>query len=315
MDDKQISNSKINKLVICLVIMFVLVTGMYIFTNTDTSIDTNANTQNFASNEVINVTEDVIVNKNDDIKEAEGEEIDFYSDEVQNLFPITGAFPTGNLAYITKLRNIEEIDNDFILKAAFSKVTKDDWADSYVREGEELNVNSDVLDEYIKQIFGDIEYKKEDFNNEDIKYDNSTAGIYNIKYNEEENKYYININTGDVDESVIVYLYPKAIKYKDRLEITIHPLYIRNCGEAQDQDGNYSFSYIAYRHYNYESNSFVSRLTDTMNGIYQYNEETDKEEYNKLIQGIQEKDLETYTFIYKLNEDTNSYELKSFNSK
>ena len=63
MDDEQISNSKINKLVICLVIMFVLVTGMYIFTNTDTSIDTNANTQNFASNEVINVTEDVIVNK------------------------------------------------------------------------------------------------------------------------------------------------------------------------------------------------------------------------------------------------------------
>ena len=52
-----------------------------------------------------------------------------------------------------------------------------------------------------------------------------------------------------------------------------------------------------------------------MNGIYQYNEETDKEEYNKLIQGIQEKDLETYTFIYELNEDTNSYEFKSFNSK
>ena len=51
-----------------------------------------------------------------------------------------------------------------------------------------------------------------------------------------------------------------------------------------------------------------------MNSIWQENDDGNIE-YNKLIQGIQEKDLETYVITYKLNAETNAYEFYSITSK
>ena len=309
--------NRINFLLIILIVLFILVTVFYVINN-NKSVNTIANIENISNNELINNTlENILVDNTTDNTEMYQEELDFYSEEVQSLFPITGAFPTASLSYISRLRNIEKanIDNDTILKLAFSKVTKDDWSSSYESETEQLSIDGDILDKYVRQIFGDIDYKKDNFNNEDIKYDNSISGIYNISYNEEENKYYININTGDVDESIIEFLYPKAVKKSNSIEITIHPIYIKNFGEVQDEEGNTAFSYIVYKHFNFETNSFVSRITDTINEIWQYNEETGEEEYNKLIQGIQEKDLETYVLIYNYNKDTDKYEFSSLISR
>ena len=310
--------SRINKLLICLIIMFIIVTIHYVFVTNETNNE-NVSANNNAINELTNINNDntAFIGNNVNNTEEFQEELNFYSEEVQNILPFTGAFPTSSLAYLTKLRNIqnENINNDFVLKLAFSKVTKEDWAESYIAEGEKVSIDASILDKYVKQIFGEIDYKYNDFSNKDIKYDNSIAGIYEAKYNEEENNFYIDVNTGDVDESIIEFLYPKAIKYSDRIELLIHPIYIKNYGESQDSEGNSSFSYIAYKHYNYETESFVSRLTDTMNEIWQYNEETGKNEYNKLIQGIQEKDLETYTLTYKYNDSTKKYEFESMISK
>jgi len=310
MSEKQKINW-INILLICLIILFIVVTTIYISNSSiDASINTESNVYSYIS------SDSNIIDEGKNEHELAFEEVDFNSEEIKKLNPFTGAFPTESLAYITKLRSInkKDIDNSFILRYAFSKVTKEDWADSYLAEGETLSINASVLDNYILQLFGNVEYSKNDFNNKDVKYDNNISGMYNIDYNEEEDKYYIDINAGDVDESVIEYLYPKAEKYSDRIEIIIHPIYIRNCGEVQDEDGNYTFSYIAYKHYNFETNAFISRLTDTMNSIWQEDEEGNIE-YNRLIQGIQEKDLETYMITYKLNKDTNGYEFYSITSK
>ena len=320
--------NKINILLVFLIVMFILVTVCYVIVNSksDNIIEDSNNITNSGviKNDIENIIMDNIINNSpiniDSIGNTETDQEvaqDFYSEEIQNIFPITGAFPTANLAYISKLRNIEResINNDAILKLAFSKVSKEDWADSYISETEKLSIDASVLDRYVKQIFGEIEYKNDSFSNEDIKYDNNVSGIYNISFNEEENKYYIDINTGDVDQSIIEYLYPKAIKTSNKIEIIVHPIYIRNCGEVQDEEGNYTFSYIAYKHYNFETNSFVSRITDTMNEIWHYNEETGENEYNKLIQGIQEKDLETYVLTYNYNEKTDKYEFSSLISK
>ena len=309
MSEKQKINW-INILLICLIILFIVVTIVYI---SNSSIDTSGNTENNVSNYI---SSDDIINEEKTDSELTFEELDFNSEEVKRFNPFTGAFPTESLAYITKLRNIDkkDFDNDFILKYSFAKVTKEDWSESYLAEGKTLSISASVLDNYIAQLFGNIKYNKNNFNNNDVKYDNNISGMYNVEYNEEEDKYNIDINSGDVDESVIEYLYQQAKKYSDRIEIIIHPIYIRNCGEVQDEDGNYTFSYIAYKHYNFETNAFISRLTDTMNNIWQEDEEGNIE-YNKLIQGIQEKDLETFVLTYKLNKDTNDYEFYSLTSK
>ena len=311
MSEKQKING-INILLICLILLFILVTIIYI---SNSSSNTSANPERNLSNEVNN-TNNIVTEVEENTTSETIEEMDFNSEIIKSLNPFIGAFPTESLAYITKIRNIDKqnIDNDFILKYAFSKVTKEDWAESYIAEGESLSISAEKLESYIRQLFGGINYNKTDFNNEDVKYDNNLSGIYSVKYNEEEDRYYIDVNTGDVDESVIEYLYPKAEKYSDRIEITVHPIYIRNCGESQDENGNSTFSYIAYKHYNYETNAFISRLTDTMNSIWQENDDGNIE-YNKLIQGIQEKDLETYVITYKLNAETNAYEFYSITSK
>ena len=302
--------SKLEKITISMTFLILVFASIRFIKGNNESSNTSSGVfndivTNFSIGETNNVNTDTIL-----------EELDFDSDIVQKLIPFTGAYPSNDLIYITKIRNMkkEDITNDFILKLAFSKVTKDDWSNSYVAEGEMLNIDASILDNYVKSIFGNIEYEKADFNNTDLVLENTVSSLYDIKYNKDEDKYYININAGDgVEDSFIEYLYPKAVKYDDRIEISIHPIYIKNYHDNSNS-GEDGFYYIAYKHYNYETNAFISRLTDNMNEVWQVNDDG-KAEYNKLIQNIQEKDLETYIFTYKLNEENNSYEFESLISK
>lgn len=274
----------------------------------------------FKQNEIIENLKNQLSDKSEtSSSEEQGVELDFKSEVVQNVFPFTGVFPQNDLRYIAKIKNmdLENITNDFILKLAWSKVKKDDWAVTQKNNGTSFEINAQVLDNYVKSIFGNINYKKDNFNNTDLVMGSSDSYLYNIIYDNQEDKYYINFKENNVqNNSFIINLYPKAIKYDDRLEITIHPLYIKCLGESQEE--NLSDAYVAYQHYNFETKSFIGRLTDTLDNVYKQQENKNALEEPKLsdaILAIKERELETYTFIYKLNKNTNNYEFYSLTNK
>lgn len=242
-----------------------------------------------------------------------GIEIAFSDEIVQKIIPLTGAFPSNDFRYIANIKEIsrKNITNDFILKFAWSKVKKEDWQNSYTGETSAVSIDASVLDKYIKDIFGNIEYKNANFSNKDLVMAGSDTSLYDIIYDKPSNKYYIQFEAGDgVEDSFIIdNLYSKAIKYNDRIEITLHPIYVKNCGEMLGKDGIYHFSYVAYQHYNFETKSFIGRLTDTLENIYEENTETPK--YVQAILDIKVKDLETYKITYMLNKTTGNYEFYS----
>lgn len=274
----------------------------------------------FKQNEIIENLKNQLSDKSEtSSSEEQGVELDFKSEVVQNVFPFTGVFPQNDLRYIAKIKNmdLENITNDFVLKLAWSKVKKDDWAVTQKNNGTSFEINAQVLDNYVKSIFGNINYKKDNFNNTDLVMGSSDSYLYNIIYDNQEDKYYINFKENNVqNNSFIINLYPKAIKYDDRLEITIHPLYIKCLGESQEE--NLSDAYVAYQHYNFETKSFIGRLTDTLDNVYKQQENKNALEEPKLsdaILAIKERELETYTFVYKLNKNTNNYEFYSLTNK
>ena len=242
-----------------------------------------------------------------------GIEIAFSDEIVQKIIPLTGAFPSNDFRYIANIKEIsrKNITNDFILKFAWSKVKKEDWQNSYTGETSAVSIDASVLDKYIKDIFGNIEYKNANFSNKDLVMAGSDTSLYDIIYDKPSNKYYIQFEAGDgVEDSFIIdNLYSKAIKYNDRIEITLHPIYVKNCGEMLGKDGIYHFSYVAYQHYNFETKSFIGRLTDTLENIYEENTEIPK--YVQAILDIKVKDLETYKITYMLNKTTGNYEFYS----
>ena len=274
----------------------------------------------FKQNEIIENLKNQLLDKSEtSSSEEQGVELDFNSEVVQNVFPFTGVFPQNDLRYIAKIKNmdLENITNDFVLKLAWSKVKKDDWAVSQKNNGTSFEINAQVLDNYVKSIFGNINYKKDNLNNTDLVMGSSDSYLYNIIYDNQEDKYYINFKENNVqNNSFIINLYPKAIKYDDRLEITIHPLYIKCLGESQEE--NLSDAYVAYQHYNFETKSFIGRLTDTLDNVYKQQENKnvlEEPELSDAILAIKERELETYTFVYKLNKNTNNYEFYSLTNK
>lgn len=271
----------------------------------------------YKQNDILNtIVEQNKTQTSQENEESTGTELDFNSELVQTIFPLTGAFPGNDMRYIANIKNmnLQNITNDFILKLGWAKVTNEDLASSYQGEGTTSIIDSKILDKYIKDIFGeDIKYTKSNFSNTNLRLENSSTSLYNITYNSEDDKYYIDFIEGDANQdSFILIMYPKAIQYEDEIEISIHPLYIKNLGVSQNTNGSYEFSYVAYQHYNFETRSFTGRLTDTMSTVYEENLEGDKEaKLNDTILGVKEKDLETYIFTYKLNKETNKYEFFS----
>ena len=243
----------------------------------------------------------------------EGIEIDFLSDEVQKIYPFNGAFPQNELIYLTQIKNLEknELTNENVLRLGFAKVTKDDWADSYTGEGEPLEINQIILEQYIKNIFGSINYSHMDFGNLDLKFDGYITSLYDNTYDKENKKYKIEIEAGDgIGESYIEIHTVKAYKFEDRIEIVINPIYFDNLGE-QEIDDQFVFVHKGYAYYNYETEKFENPITGELATIYEYNETTKTTDYVEEIKNINVEQLEKYTITYKLNKANNNYEFSS----
>ncbi len=309
-DDKKYKMSKF-QLVISIIILLILISFLVFafFKQKDEKNKILDNSQSLSTESKENDDTET----NSEIKSEVGTEIKLSDEIVQKIIPLTGAFPSNDFRYIANIKQIDKknLTNDFILKFAWSKVRKEDWQNSYTGETSAVSIDASVLDKYIKDIFGNIEYQNANFSNKDLVMAGSDTSLYDIIYDKPSDKYYIQFEAGDgVEDSFIIdNLYSKAMKYSDRIEITLHPIYVKNCGEMLGKDGIYHFSYVAYQHYNFETKSFVGRLTDTLENVYEENAEEPK--YSQAILDIKEKDLEKYKITYMLNKTTGNYEFYS----
>ena len=245
-------------------------------------------------------------------KRNEGISLDIKDEKVQKIYPFTGAFPTNEFAYLAKLKNVnrENMTNEFVLRTAFAKATKDDWAASYKGEGEPVEIDAKILEGYINDIFGNIEYTHTDFSNFDLSVDGAETSLYEAEYDEKTKSYTINFVEGDgVEDSYIDVHTIKATQHGDKIKIVINPIYLDNIGEKKNEDGEYAFYYKAYSSYDFKTEKFENELTGELDKIY--NAYTINLEFVDEIKNINVEDLETYTLTYRLNGKTNTFEFES----
>ncbi len=245
-------------------------------------------------------------------KRNEGISLDIKDEKVQKIYPFTGAFPTNEFAYLTKLKNVdrENMTNEFILRTAFAKVTKEDWAASYVAEGEPLEIDAKILEGYIEDIFGNIEFTHTDFSNFDLSIDGAQTSLYEAEYDKKTKTYTINLNEGDgVEDSYIDVHTIKVSQHGDKIKIVINPVYLDNVGEKENNKGENAFYYKAYSSYDFKTEKFENELTDELDKIY--NSYSMDLEFVDEIKNINVEDLETYTLTYRLNGKTNTFEFES----
>lgn len=244
--------------------------------------------------------------------------LEFEEEDVQKIYPFNGAYPTNEIVYLSKLKNVDRnnMTNEFILRTAFAKVQKEDWAESYVAEGEPVKIDAKILEEYIKDVFGDVVFKHEDFSNKDLELDGATTMLYENKYDKKTNSYIINLEPGDgMGDSYAEGLKTTAIKYGDRIEIEVKPIYLDNMGQRKNKDGDYTFFYDIYASYNFKTKKFENKLVEKIESSIYKTTNAGKLEVIDEIKNINDEDLETYTLTYRLNGKTNRFEFESLKFK
>lgn len=310
-------NTHIIAVVLIVIILIALICYSYFEQEKINTQEEQINANNNANENVEEVSNNL---ENNVIDEFSVIDIDYNSETVQKVAPLTGAFPENDIRLIAKTKFIkrEELTNDFILKFAFSKITKDDWAASYEGEGSIVSFDADLLDKKIKDIFGNIEYEKTNFDNLDLSLeDSSNTSLYTAIYNSVDNRYSLQFLQGDgVDDSIVLPLNKKSIKKGDKLILTMNVIYLKNLGQELGTDGAYHFAFNAYQHYNFETKSFVSRLSDNFYDVYpEVDEATGEPILNSAITQINYSNLESYTITYYLNQETGNYEFESLSAK
>jgi len=293
--------------------------------------------------------------KEEEKEKIEKESIDISSPQIQLINPFSGDFSNSGLLYLTKTKTMKRSDltNEFVLKMALSKLSYQDLgidlSMDYNTEGDSdvrFTFRADALEKEIGNIFGSLNYYKNDFNTLDLYLMNSDRSLsdsflYSVKYNKRKDEYsilfnniaeLIQIEKKEEINSNVIPVYQEATKYEDRIELDIYPIFIKKQGNLSDEDA----AYICYKSYNCDEKKFVGKLTDT---IYVKNEDelsltevinrkiTDavdakdnsdgsgsKNELDEAIKKIDKSQLSDYKIIYTKTEDEvyvfDSFEIK-----
>ena len=294
--------------------------------------------------------------KEEEKEKIEKESLDISSPQIQLINPFSGDFSNSGLLYLTKIKTMKRSDltNEFVLKMALAKLSYQDLGIDlgmdYNTEGDSdvrFAFKADVLEKEIGNIFGSLNYYKNDFNTLDLYLMNSDKSLsdsflYSVKYNKRKDEYsilfnniaeLIQIEKKEEINSNAIPVYQEATKYEDRIELDIYPIFIKKQGNLSDEDA----AYICYKSYNWDDKKFVGKLTDT---IYVKNEDelsltevinrkiTDvvdasdnnsdgsgsKNELDEAIKKIDKSQLSDFKFIYTKTEDDvyvfDSFEIK-----
>lgn len=252
--NKKILNFLLSIIVILIVIIFAC--AFYIFSQNRASSsifdDIEAVTSNTVSQENIQtVTEN-------------------FADKLEKLYPFTGAFPDVDvIPFIFETKPITNFSNEQILRLGFAKVTKDDWASTYISETEPVSIPASLLDKYIKDIFGEnVQYTKTNFSNSGYTVDKdyvSPTSSYKATYVAESDTYVIDHVEGDgVNEDNICLLEPSISKIYDNIEIEVPYVFIKVADELLTREVNggeeSTYEYIIYTNYNYEDKTFSGEI-------------------------------------------------------
>jgi hypothetical protein len=232
----------------------------------------------------------------------------------EKIYPFTGAFPEVDaIAYICKDNSITEFSNEDILRLGFAKVTKDDWADSYTAEGSPVSIPASLLDEYIKDIFGqDVVYTKANFSNTSYsisKDGSSPTSSYNVTYVPETDSYTINHVTGDgIGENFISFINLTTSKIKGNVEIEAQYVFVVPSDEetvTKEVNGEQysSFEYTVYANYDFETKTFSGELGK----FSEFDVEEDgsfnmSNQISNICSG-KENQMQTLEFLYESNEN------------
>lgn len=306
-------NKKIlNVSLVIIVILIVIIFGslFYVYSKRDVSDSVYED-----------VNQNLLASTNIVANEDEGKKEIKY--ELQTIMPFTGAFPYRDI--VPFLFEDTNFSNEQILMLGFSKVTKDDWADSYTAENKPLSISANILDGYIKNIFGqNVQYEKGNFSNMKYSIDKdfeSHTNSYEAVYVPETDTYTINHVEGDgIDENFIEFLEPSVSKIQGRLEVEIPYVFVvyadeQVSGTMEDGTPIGGFEYILYGKCDYPSKTFteeIGRYSDIDPEVLAI-QEFNQEEY---IKNIAKKDLSRIpklTLVYEPNEEQTEYVLKQVN--
>lgn len=302
--NKKVLNFLLSIIVILIVIIFAC--AFYIFS------------QNRASSSIFDDVE--VSTSNVNSQEEFTNEVENFTDKLEKLYPFTGAFSEVDIIpFIFETRPISNFSNEQILRLGFAKVTKEDWATTYISETDPVSIPASLLDKYIKDIFGEnIQYTKTNFSNSGYSIDKdyvSPTSSYMVTYVAESDTYVIDHIEGDgVDENNICLLKPSIAKIYGNIEIEVPYVFIEVADEllTREIEGieESTFEYIVYTNCNYENKTFSGEL-----GRFSGFDVNENGEFIMLdnINEICNKhlsEIQTLQFIYENNEDQTAQILK-----
>lgn len=309
--NKKVLNASLTIIVILIVVIFSALFYMYTRDNGTTEsvydeVSTNINTDDMVANS------DVLDNSEDTTLEYDEEK----------LLPFTGAFSGVNIiSILAEKADIKEFSNEQVLRLGFAKVTKDDWVDSYVGEGEPVSIPAGLLDDYIKNIFGqNAKYEKANFSNKTYSIDrdvSSPTSSYDITYVPESDTYTINHTVGDgIDENYIKLLTPTTSKIRGKVEIELPYVFVvygdeRVKGELDGQEIE-GFEYIVYANCDYDTKTFSEEL-GRFNEFDDLANEDGIVDMSEIVENVAQKNMskvKKLTFVYEPNEEQTEYILK-----
>lgn len=242
----------------------------------------------------------------------EPEILNVKSSQIQKIYPFTGAFPGKDIiAFMQEdSTKIENFSNEQILRLAWAKVTKEDWADTYISEDNPVSIKAEVLDKYVKDIFGNIEYEKTDFSNTEYKIDpdenlKAHSSTYEVKYDAQTDTYTCFHIEGDgVDENRVNFPSITAIKFQNKIRIDVKTVIVEP-EEAMAEDNTYYFRYKVYDKYDHKTKTYGNQLLEYTENDFSY-----QEDIADIYKDLNLSKLNTISFIYELNSETNEYNLK-----
>ncbi|MBR3152773.1 MAG: hypothetical protein IKF52_04120 [Clostridia bacterium] len=316
---------------VAIIIFFALIIGIIITcviilatqsgksNNSTINLTSNSNNNN-NSNNVNEVMRNAIVDDdNDDEDENEnnsnGEEININSSDVKGLFKNTGNQKT--FAKYAIYGSNGDISNDLKLKIALASVK-----DSEINVDNNVKtISKDKVDNYLIEIFGSTNNIK--YNDVELYNDDNFSKVYNVeKYvYKKDNEVYEIVESGinENQPSFINDYIEKAVKYDDRIEIYVVPLFVKTFSIDNNDMG-----YQLYSGYNFENKDFDGELMTTENSVFAVTSQTYRENVisndsidgfnHEIIEGnVKDFDLlQRFKYVFKKDNNSGKYYLTSF---
>lgn len=250
-------------------------------------------------------------------EELTDEDIINNDQDVQTAYKLTGnnkAFAKYAIYSSTGFNSEEDnISNEIKLQLAMAQVTNSDMD----AQSSKKAVSKEVIDEYIKTIFGDssdIEYKDFSLYNSDINFTEQYKTI-GYMYKKDSSNYEVNENDIIEEEpSEIPEVITKVVKYNTKMEIYVKPLFIETIYDADEN----RYLRGLYTDYNFSAKQFpidksiMTITNDDYKNVVKsnYKQDIDGLNYKEVNQNIDLNQLTEYK--YTLIKVDDGYNLQSF---